>query len=177
MREILSEASRLIRNRHFALAVLIMLIAFSGYAACDWVFMYDWDVAYRSSSLQQTLGGIYFGGAMLVVPLVWHRLKNCKRISLITGLSAVLCRATRSQNWQALFWHPVQQLRSLLCFMHLSGTFSPPRAIPLKMIISLYLLRMIASSRRGKRYFTACPSIFGLQPLCFSAAAYGAWRV
>ena len=69
MREILSEASRLIRNRHFALAVLIMLIAFSGYAACDWVFMYDWDVAYRSSSLQQTLGGIYFGGAMLVVPL------------------------------------------------------------------------------------------------------------
>lgn len=61
MREILSEASRLIRNRHFALAVLIMLIAFSGYAACDWVLMYDWDVAYRSSSLQQTLGGIYFG--------------------------------------------------------------------------------------------------------------------
>ena len=57
MREILSEASRLIRNRHFALAVLIMLIAFSGYAACDWVLMYNWDVAYRSSSLQQTLGG------------------------------------------------------------------------------------------------------------------------
>ena len=66
MREILSEASRLIRNRHFALAVLIMLIAFSGYAACDWVFMYDWDVAYRSSSLQQTLGG----GAGQVLPLL-----------------------------------------------------------------------------------------------------------
>ena len=174
MREILSEASRLIRNRHFALAVLIMLIAFSGYAACDWVFMYDWDVAYRSSSLQQTLGGIYFRFAP-PCRLVWHRLKSCKRISLITGLSAVLCHAMRSQNWQALFWHPVQQLRSLLRFMHLSGTFSPPRAIPLKMIISLYLLRMIASSRRGKRYFTACPSIFGLPLLCFSAAAYGAW--
>lgn len=168
MREILSEASRLIRNRHFALAVLIMLIAFSGYAACDWVFMYDWDVAYRSSSLQQTLGGIYFGGAMLVVPLCaalpgWSgtRLKNCKRISLITGLSAVLCRATRSQNWQALFW---LRCSNALCFcVHaLIWNILATPCNPLKMIISLYLLRMIASSRRGKRYFTACPSIFGL---------------
>lgn len=69
MRAILSETRRLIRNKHFVLAVVIMLIGFTAYAACDWVLMYDWDVEYRNSSLLQTLGGIYFGGAMLVVPL------------------------------------------------------------------------------------------------------------
>ena len=97
--------------------------------------MYDWDVAYRSSSLQQTLGGIYFGGAMLVVPLCAALPAGLAQVEELQTnfidyriIRSSMPRYEVTKSW--LFWHPVQQLRSLLCFMHLSGTFSPPRAIP-----------------------------------------------
>lgn len=145
--------------------------------------MYDWDVAYRSSSLQQTLGGIYFGGAMLVVPLC---------AALPAGLAQVEELQTNFIDYRiirsSMPRYEVTKLASAFLasgaaialafvFHALIWNILATPCNPLEMIISLYLLRMIASSRRGKRYFTACPSIFGLQPLCFSAAAYGAWRV
>lgn len=60
---------RSVFNWCFAGAVLLMLVTFSGFAACDWALMYNWDVAYRASALQQTIGGIFFGGVMLMIPM------------------------------------------------------------------------------------------------------------
>lgn len=65
----LQDVKRSIFNWCFIGAVFVLFISFSGYAACDWVTMYDWDVAYRASSLQQILGGIFFGGVILMIPL------------------------------------------------------------------------------------------------------------
>ena len=63
------EERRLVLGKRYIGAVAIMLIVFSGYAALDWVFVYWWDEAIRPSSLMQILGGIYFGGIMILLPL------------------------------------------------------------------------------------------------------------
>lgn len=60
---------RSLTSWHFVGAVLLLFISFSGFAACDWLFIYNWDISYRASSLQQTIGGIFFGGVMLMIPL------------------------------------------------------------------------------------------------------------
>ncbi|MEG1012854.1 MAG: hypothetical protein RSE58_07000 [Clostridia bacterium] len=56
-------------GRRFWLSVAIMLICFSGYAALEWIAVGNWPVEVRPSSLQQTIGGIFFGGVMLLMPL------------------------------------------------------------------------------------------------------------
>ena len=65
----LQEIKQVIFSRRFLGAACLMFVCLSGYAACDWIFVYDFDIAYRPSSLQLTLGGIFFGGTMLMIPL------------------------------------------------------------------------------------------------------------
>ena len=49
------------------LALLVMLLCFNGYSIPIWIEIWDWDFAYRESALQLTIGGIFFGGIMLLV--------------------------------------------------------------------------------------------------------------
>lgn len=35
-----------------------------------WIEIWDWDFAYRESALQLTIGGIFFGGIMLLMPFL-----------------------------------------------------------------------------------------------------------
>ena len=65
----LQEIKQVIFSRRFLGAACLMFVCLSGYAACDWIFVHDFDIAYRPSSLQLTLGGIFFGGTMLMIPL------------------------------------------------------------------------------------------------------------
>jgi len=65
----LQEMRSMLKHPRFAGAVFIMLLSLSGFAACDWVLMTDWEIEYRASSLQQTIGGIFFGGVMFMIPL------------------------------------------------------------------------------------------------------------
>lgn len=65
----LQELKQVMKDRRFPGAVLLMIMSLSGFAACDWVLMYNWEVEYRASSLQQTIGGIFFGGVIFMIPL------------------------------------------------------------------------------------------------------------
>ena len=52
------------------LALLVMLLCFNGYSIPIWIEIWDWDFAYRESALQLTIGGIFFGGIMLLMPFL-----------------------------------------------------------------------------------------------------------
>lgn len=60
---------RLVFNKRLIGAITIMLITFSGYSAIEWMFVYHLDVSIRPASIQQVLGGIFFGGVMIMMPL------------------------------------------------------------------------------------------------------------
>lgn len=55
-------------NRRFLVAIAIMLICFLGYAWPSWIESVDWGEIYRPTALEQTLGGIFFGGVMYMMP-------------------------------------------------------------------------------------------------------------
>lgn len=55
-------------NKRFLLATGIMLVCFLGIAWPSWVDSADWGDIYRPTALEQTLGGIFFGGVMLMMP-------------------------------------------------------------------------------------------------------------
>lgn len=65
MRQVL----RTVFGRRFWLATSMMLLCFSGYAMLEWIAVHNWSLEVRPSSLQQTIGGIFFGGVMLLIPL------------------------------------------------------------------------------------------------------------
>ena len=50
--------------------MLVMLLCFNGYSIPIWIEIWDWDFAYRESALQLTIGGIFFGGIMLLMPFL-----------------------------------------------------------------------------------------------------------
>lgn len=52
----------------FVLAFGFMLTCFLGYSVPTWVFSADWGDEFREGALQLSIGGIFFGGAMLLLP-------------------------------------------------------------------------------------------------------------
>ncbi len=52
----------------FALAFAVMLTCFLGYSLPSWIFSADWGDEFREGALQLSVGGIFFGGAMLLLP-------------------------------------------------------------------------------------------------------------
>ena len=63
------EIRLILTSKRFWGAVIIMLIGFTGYAIFDWIIVYDYPPEAQPSSLQQTIGGIFFGGVMILLPL------------------------------------------------------------------------------------------------------------
>ncbi|MEG1091169.1 MAG: hypothetical protein RSE38_07545 [Acinetobacter sp.] len=63
------QALRMVFGKRFWGAAAMMLLCFSGYAMLEWISIHNWSLDVRPSSLQQTIGGIYFGGVMLLIPL------------------------------------------------------------------------------------------------------------
>ena len=54
-------------NKYFWAAFLVMLSCFFGYSIPNWVFSAEWGM-YREGALQLSIGGIFFGGSMLLLP-------------------------------------------------------------------------------------------------------------
>lgn len=63
------EIKYILSSKRFFGAVLLMLVGFTGYAIFDWIIALDFPPEYKPSSLQQTIGGIFFGGVMVLLPL------------------------------------------------------------------------------------------------------------
>lgn len=52
----------------FVLAFGLMLTCFLGYSLPTWIFSADWGDEFREGALQLSIGGIFFGGSMLLLP-------------------------------------------------------------------------------------------------------------
>ena len=50
-------------------ALLLLFLCFNGFSLPNWLNIYDWDPEFRGTSLMLTIGGIFFGGVMLIMPL------------------------------------------------------------------------------------------------------------
>lgn len=55
-------------SKRFLLAFGLMLTCFLGYSLPTWVFSADWGDEFREGALQLSIGGIFFGGSMLLLP-------------------------------------------------------------------------------------------------------------
>lgn len=55
-------------SQGFFLAFIIMLTCFLGYSLPTWIFSADWGDEFREGALQLSVGGIFFGGSMLLLP-------------------------------------------------------------------------------------------------------------
>ncbi|MDD3212124.1 MAG: hypothetical protein PHY64_00495 [Eubacteriales bacterium] len=67
-----AELKRAIFSPQFLLAFLVLFLAFQGYALpayySEWLAPDHLPLEYRESALQLTLGGIFFGGVILLIP-------------------------------------------------------------------------------------------------------------
>lgn len=52
----------------FVLAFFVMLTCFLGYSLPSWIFSADWGDEFREGALQLSVGGIFFGSSMLLLP-------------------------------------------------------------------------------------------------------------
>ena len=149
----LQEIKQVIFSRRFLGAACLMFVCLSGYAACDWIFVYDFDIAYRPSSLQLTLGGIFFGGTMLMIPLC---------AALPAGiLQAEEFIDTRQRNFVELFWEQEARYVWRFLHMHFFGTCLQRPAIQASMSIWRFPLLRIVFTRPGRTCATACRFICG----------------
>lgn len=57
----------IIRGRNFWIATMVMFLCFCGFSVPYWV-AYDLPIAYMPSALHLSVGGIFFGGVMLLIP-------------------------------------------------------------------------------------------------------------
>lgn len=55
-------------NKRILLSFVIMLSCFLGYSVPSWVFSADWGDEFREGALQLSVGGIFFGSSMLLLP-------------------------------------------------------------------------------------------------------------
>ena len=55
-------------SKRFLLAFGLMLSCFLGYSLPTWIFSADWGDEFREGALQLSVGGIFFGGSMLLLP-------------------------------------------------------------------------------------------------------------
>ena len=55
-------------NNRFIISVGIMLVCFLGVSYPNWIDSSEWGDIYRPTALEQILGGIFFGGVMLMMP-------------------------------------------------------------------------------------------------------------
>lgn len=55
-------------NKRFIISVGIMLVCFLGVSYPNWIDSSEWGDIYRPTALEQILGGIFFGGVMLMMP-------------------------------------------------------------------------------------------------------------
>lgn len=53
---------------NLVLAFVLMLICFLGYSLPTWYFSADWGEEFREGALQLSVGGIFFGGSMPLLP-------------------------------------------------------------------------------------------------------------
>ena len=54
-------------SKRFLLAFGLMLSCFLGYSLPTWIFSADWGDEFREGALQLSVGGIFFGGSMLLL--------------------------------------------------------------------------------------------------------------
>lgn len=64
----LRELKSAIYSYQFAFSLLFMLICFLGLSIPEWLISVDWGAEYRQSALQLSIGSIFFGGVMLLLP-------------------------------------------------------------------------------------------------------------
>lgn len=55
-------------NKRFTIATLFMFLCLCGYSIESWIESTGWGREYQPSALQQSVGGIFFGGFMLLLP-------------------------------------------------------------------------------------------------------------
>ena len=56
------------KNKKLYISIGIMLICFFGFSIPSWIQSADWGEIYRPSALEQSLGSIFFGSVMLLMP-------------------------------------------------------------------------------------------------------------
>lgn len=62
------EIRRAILSRRFCIAALVLLTGYWGYSVPSWAFSADWGYEFRESALHLSLGGIYYGSVILLLP-------------------------------------------------------------------------------------------------------------
>lgn len=55
-------------SKRFLLAFGLMMTCFLGYSLPSWIFSADWGDEFREGALQLSVGGIFFGSSMLLLP-------------------------------------------------------------------------------------------------------------
>lgn len=63
-----TEIKRAIMNRRFYIAAFVLLTGYIGYSIPSWAFSSNWGYEFRESALQLSLGGIYYGSVILLLP-------------------------------------------------------------------------------------------------------------
>ena len=56
------------QSKRFYVAASIMFVCFLGFTIPNWIMSADWGKIYRPSALELSLGSIFFGGVMLLMP-------------------------------------------------------------------------------------------------------------
>lgn len=65
----LAEIKYIITRKRFWGSCLVLLFCLSGYAIFDWILLSHYPINSRPSALEQTIGGIFFGGVSIILPL------------------------------------------------------------------------------------------------------------
>lgn len=126
------EIKSVFRSRAMWFAFAFMFVTLLGYSACCWIGYIDLGepVEYRESALQLAIGGVFFGGFMLMLPFTTAL---CHAVTQVDELRSGMLR------WRAMRSSPGKVMRAKATAAALAAAFSCTAAFVLHALIWYFI--------------------------------------